>query len=85
MAEMVSMYDTRALVREIQSNLRTLSLYEGIEPMVAPDGIYGDETASAVADFQLKNGLYPSGNTDLETFLILSKKADEYRSFANSP
>ncbi len=85
MSNKISMYDTAAMTREIQQYLRILSLYEGIEPMVAPDGIYGAETAQAVRDFQSKNGLCPTGNTDLETFNMLYNKASKYTDFAQNP
>ena len=42
------------------------------------------ETAQAVRDFQSKNGLCPTGNTDLETFNMLYNKASKYTDFAQN-
>ena len=41
------------------------------------DGIYGDETQTAVSEFQSLNGLNPSGVVDINTFDILY---DQYSS-----
>ncbi len=70
---MYSMDNTQASVMNVQSMLRTLS-YEGEElyygsalPPVPRDGIYGQQTADAVYQFQAHVGLTPTGRVDYET------------------
>ena len=58
-------------VREVQTYLRTLAGFFDELPVLAVDGIYGDETREAVRIFQRKTGLIETGDTDGETFALL--------------
>ncbi len=58
----------RNAVMSIQRYLRQLSYFD---PDLTPppiDGIYGEDTAAAVREFQRKNGLEPTGIVDRETW-----------------
>ena len=54
----------RAYVREFQTALRELSRYNLLIPRISVDGIYGPETAAAVAAFQGAHGLPVTGEVD---------------------
>lgn len=58
-------------VYDIQSALAELSRHYRSIPRIVPDGIYGDETAAAVAAFQAMAGLPQTGNTDIRTHSAL--------------
>ncbi len=62
---MYELNDNRAAILAIQSLLRDAG-YD-----IKPDGIYGDETANAVRQFQIFNRLPVTGRVDLETFNVL--------------
>jgi peptidoglycan hydrolase-like protein with peptidoglycan-binding domain len=49
-------------------------------PAVNEDGIYGAETASAIARFQAINGLRSNGVTDIHTWNALSDAYAKYLS-----
>ena len=55
---------------ELQTYLHGLAHFYDL-PAVTPDGVYGENTASAVREFQQKNSLRPTGVTN--TFLHLMK------------
>lgn len=55
-------------IREIQEYLRTLALVDNNYNKLAVDGIYGTETAEAVRQFQLTNGLPVTGTVDNATW-----------------
>ncbi len=57
-----------AYVREFQTALRELSRYNLQIPRISVDGIYGPETAGAVAAFQGANGLPVTGEVDSATW-----------------
>ena len=57
-----------AYVREFQAALRELSKYNLLIPRIAVDGIYGPETAEAVAAFQDVHGLPVTGHVDPATW-----------------
>lgn len=72
------MYDIREkkeAVKEIQRALRELSGADEAIPPVVADGIYGNETKEGVRLFQKKYGLPETGETDFETWQLLTKKA----------
>lgn len=55
-------------IRQIQRMLREISFFdENIERVIA-DGIYGEQTASAVRSFQRNNNLYETGTVDNDTW-----------------
>jgi peptidoglycan hydrolase-like protein with peptidoglycan-binding domain len=58
----------QAHIREIQGYLHGLShIQNSIRPL-APDGIYGKETATAVLEFQRQHALHPTGAIDTATW-----------------
>ena len=79
--------DKKSAIKEVQKFL--FAIYNEAEEItrVAIDGIYGDETQTAVSEFQGLNGLNSSGVVDRSTFDILYnqyssivgiEKLDEY-------
>lgn len=55
-------------IREIQEYLRTLALIDNNYSDLAVDGIYGEETETAVRQFQLTSGLPVTGTVDTITW-----------------
>ena len=60
-----------AYVREFQTALRELSKYNLQIPRIAVDGVYGPETAAAVAAFQGAHGLPVTGHVDPATWNMI--------------
>ena len=58
-------------IRSVQRYLRELSRFDESIPMVPIDGEYGAETQNAVAEFQRKHGLPPTGIVDRDTWTRL--------------
>ncbi len=58
-------------IMQIQRILRELELYEQEYSSVPLSGIFENETRGAVADFQSKYGISPTGVVDYETWLAL--------------
>ena len=56
------------VIKDVQKWLRTIGREYPDFPEVFIDGIYGSETAEAVAFFQRKKGLAETGNVDRATF-----------------
>lgn len=61
-------WQRRDHIRELQEYLRTLALVDNNHRELAVDGIYGEETAEAVRQFQLANGLPVTGKVDSVTW-----------------
>ena len=55
-------------IRSLQTMLRVIAAADGAMPVIVPDGIYGPDTAAAVAAFQSRRGLPPTGETDQRTW-----------------
>ncbi len=55
-------------VRSLQTMLRVISEDDASLPTIIPDGIYGQETISAVNAFQKKYGIPVTGITDQNTW-----------------
>lgn len=55
-------------VRSLQTMLRTIAQVEPDQPMPEADGVYSPQTAAAVAAFQRRRGLEPTGVTDQNTW-----------------
>lgn len=55
-------------VASLQAMLRTLDRAEGRRPAVFLTGVYDDATAAAVAAFQRRSGLPPTGRADHATW-----------------
>lgn len=55
-------------IRSLQTMLRVIAEHDPTYQTVIPDGIYGQQTASAVAGFQKKHGLPVTGVADQNTW-----------------
>ena len=55
-------------VRNLQSMLRSISLYYNNIPVIAVDGIFGPTTTNAVKEFQRVYSLPITGEVDIITF-----------------
>lgn len=55
-------------IRSLQTMLRVIGEQNGEEVTVVPDGIYGPQTLSAVARFQIRSGLPATGVADQATW-----------------
>ena len=64
-------------VRSLQTMLRVIAEDDPSYPTLVPDGIYGQETITAVSTFQRKNALPITGITDQQTWEAI---VEEYES-----
>ena len=64
-------------VRSLQTMLRVISEDDPTLPTVVPDGIYGQETMTAVTAFQRRNSLPMTGITDQLTWESIVKAYDD--------
>ena len=64
-------------VRSLQTMLRVISEDDPTLPTVVPDGIYGQETMTAIAAFQRRNSIPVTGITDQLTWETIVKAYDE--------
>lgn len=55
-------------VRSLQTMLRVIAQEDARQPSLIPDGIYGNQTMSAVMAFQRNHGLPATGVTDQATW-----------------
>lgn len=55
-------------IRSLQTMLRVIAEDDRTLPAVVPDGIYGQETITAVSAFQRRNSLPVTGVTDQQTW-----------------
>lgn len=62
-------------IRELQYFLRALAFHYKSIPLIGIDGIFEDETTSAVVAFQALFGLTPNGIVD---FITWTRIFDEY-------
>jgi ribosomal protein L17 len=69
--EKVNLKNEKVAVENIQRYLRQLAQYDHTIPMIAIDGIYGTETAAAIAAFQRNNQLDGTGIADYTTWTLL--------------
>lgn len=58
----------RAHIYDLQRFLRRVQLAQGAPQPLAPDGIFGTETAAAVRDFQRRSRLPVTGTADFATW-----------------
>ena len=65
-----------APVQSLQAMLRTIALANNDPDPPAENGVYGDATARAVAEFQRLHGLPETGVADGETFDAIVKEFD---------
>lgn len=55
-------------IRSLQTMLRVIAEDDRTLPTVIPDGIYGQDTITAISAFQRRNGLPVTGVTDQQTW-----------------
>ena len=55
-------------IRSLQTMLRVIGEDSGALPIIIPDGIYGQETMTAVSAFQRRYGVPVTGVTDQQTW-----------------
>ncbi len=77
-----SPYQLQQHIRELQTYLHTVSIYDSRIPRVIPDGIYGKQTSAAVSAFQRENGLTETGEANPATW---DKIVLVYRDMAEPP
>lgn len=63
-------------IRSLQTMLRVIAEDDPTLPTVVPDGIYGQQTITAVSAFQRRNGLPVTGITDQQTWEAIVKAYD---------
>ena len=68
-------------IKEVQTYLYAISLFDSRIPQIIPDGIYGSETATAVRAFQREYGLPDTGKVDAATW---NKIVAVYRNYQKS-
>lgn len=55
-------------IRSLQTMLRVIAQEDRRQPSLIPDGIYGNQTTTAVASFQRNHGIPSTGVTDQRTW-----------------
>lgn len=63
-------------IRSLQTMLRVIAEDDPTLPTVVPDGIYGQQTITAVSAFQRRNGLPVTGITDQQTWEAIVRAYD---------
>lgn len=64
-------------IRSLQTMLRVIAEDDRTLPAVLPDGIYGQDTITAVSAFQRRNGLPVTGVADQQTWERIVKAYDD--------
>lgn len=64
-------------IRSLQTMLRVIAEDDTSLPTVVPDGIYGQESITAVSAFQRRNGLPVTGVTDQSTWEAIVRAYDD--------
>ncbi|MDO5142867.1 MAG: peptidoglycan-binding domain-containing protein [Eubacteriales bacterium] len=72
---MYTVAQRRAHIYELQHALRRIQRQQGAPQPLAPDGLYGQETAAAVRDFQRAHGLPVTGTADYATWTAIDRAA----------
>jgi len=75
----------RQHIREIQTYLYAISLFDSRIPAIIPDGNYGTETAVTVKAFQRAYGLADTGNVDSATWNKIVSVYREYQRMEPRP
>ncbi len=73
------MEHTKANILSLQKDLRVIHDADADIPLVNPDGIYDEQTQTAVKAFQQKFGLPVTGEVDYATFALMQITADAIR------
>ena len=66
-------------IRSLQTMLRVLAEDDRTLPTVVPDGIYGQETITAISAFQRRAGLPVTGIANQETWACPCGQSGTYR------
>ncbi len=69
--------DKPAAIRAVQRYLLIISQVDFSLPHITVDGIYSDETRSAVSEFQKGRNLSVTGSVDIDTFTLLATESGE--------
>lgn len=64
-------FTERDAIRQLQTYLRAQTLINASAPIIAVDGIFDNATKNALIDFQLRNGLPPTGIADAKSWDLL--------------
>lgn len=80
---MIQASDEAAVIKQLQTMLRSIQIARGETVTVPVDGIYDTATREAVEKIQRENGLPVTGSADLETYNLIYGAALE-ADFANS-
>lgn len=78
------MNDNEAVIRAFQEMLRLISQAEGILPLIAVDGKYGDGMEEAVRQYQAQKKLPATGRVDAATWRAAEEDSARIRA-ANAP
>ena len=68
---MIQANDEQAVIRQLQTMLRSIQIAHGDVVTVPVDGIYDTATRNAVEKIQRENGLAVTGKADLETYNLI--------------
>ena len=79
------MTEKEKVIYEIQQYLRNLAKSVSGDPAIIPDGIFSEETAVEVRNFQQKNSLPVTGKVDYVTFERLKNENARVLSEASLP
>lgn len=74
---MVQASDEKAVIKQLQTLLRTIEKAEGGRVTVPVDGIYGSATKEAVERLQKESGLPVTGEVDADTYAAIYSRALE--------
>lgn len=69
---MISIYDNKQNIFELQVMLRRIHFADGTVGLINPDGLFGSETRDAVVQAQRIAGLSETGSVDLETWSAIA-------------
>ena len=79
------MTEEQRAIFEVQSYLRNIARLDSSISMVFSDGIFGEETAKAVTDFQRKHAITQTGKVDFETWEKLIEENERAVLTASEP
>ena len=82
---MIQANDEQAVIRQLQTMLRSIQIARGDVVTVPVDGIYDTATRDAVEQIQHENGLAVTGKVDLETYNLIYGMALEADFAASEP
>ena len=82
---MIQANDEQAVIRQLQTMLRSIQIARGDVVTAPVDGIYDTATRDAVEQIQHENGLAVTGKVDLETYNLIYGMALEADFAASEP